>query len=211
MESQLCGGDEAIVIGGGNSARQAAVFLAETARKVYMLVRGKTLSETMSRYLTQRIMQHPVIGIKRKYAEDKLRDSERSLRRLTETIPAMLWSAEADGAIDSCNQRVLDYTGLSPEQVRGAGWMKSVHRNEIEKMEQAWRTAVSTGEPFQYEFRGRRAADTHIVGVFPVLFLCVIRKVASSNASEPSWICTIGGKRNKHYRRRKGSLHGLPD
>jgi PAS domain S-box-containing protein len=98
-------------------------------------------------------------GIERKHAEDKLRDSERGLRQLTETIPQMLWSAEADGAIDYCNQRVLDYTGLSPEQVRGEGWMKSVHRDDIGKMEHAWRSAVSTGKPFQYEFRGRRAAD----------------------------------------------------
>ncbi len=98
-------------------------------------------------------------GIERKHAEGKLRDSERSLRQLTETIPQMLWSAEADGAINYCNQRVLDYTGLSPEQVHGAGWMQCVHPDEIGKMEQAWRTAVSTGELFQYEFRGRRAAD----------------------------------------------------
>jgi thioredoxin reductase (NADPH) len=63
MESQLCEGDEVIVIGGANSAGQAAVFLAETARKVYMLVRGKTLSETMSRYLTQRITKHPIIEL----------------------------------------------------------------------------------------------------------------------------------------------------
>ena len=95
----------------------------------------------------------------RKLAEDKLRASERSLRELTETIPEMLWSAEADGAIDYCNQRVLDYTGLSAEQVRGAGWMKSVHQDDIEKMAQAWTAAVSAGEPFQYEFRCRRAAD----------------------------------------------------
>ncbi len=98
-------------------------------------------------------------GIERKHAEDKLRNSERSLRQLTETIPQMLWSASADGAIDYCNQRVLDYTGLSAEQVHGTGWMKSVHQDEIEKMEQAWKAAVSAGEPFQYEFRGRRAAD----------------------------------------------------
>jgi len=98
-------------------------------------------------------------GIERKHAEDRLRDSERSLRQLTETIPQMLWSAEVDGAIDYCNQRVLDYTGLSAEQVRGAGWMKSVHPDDIGKMEQAWKAAVSTGMPFQYEFRGRRAAD----------------------------------------------------
>jgi len=98
-------------------------------------------------------------GIKRKYAEDKLRDSERSLRQLTETIPQMLWSAEIDGAIDYCNQRVLDYTGLSSEQVQGSGWMRSVHEDDIEKMSQAWAAAVSTGEQFQYEFRCRRATD----------------------------------------------------
>ncbi len=98
-------------------------------------------------------------GIERKHAEDKLRDSESSLRWLTETIPQMLWSANADGAIDYCNQRVLDYTGLFAEQVYGAGWMKSVHQDDIEKMAQAWTAAVSTGRPFQYEFRCRRAAD----------------------------------------------------
>ena len=63
MESQLCGEDEVIVIGGGNSAGQAAVFLAETTEKVYMLVRGKTLSGTMSRYLMQRITEHPKIEL----------------------------------------------------------------------------------------------------------------------------------------------------
>jgi len=95
----------------------------------------------------------------RKLAEDKLRASERSLRELTETIPQMLWSADADGANDYCNQRVLDYTGLSAEEVRGAGWKKAVHQDDVEKMAQAWIAAVSTGKPFQYEYRLLRAAD----------------------------------------------------
>jgi PAS domain S-box-containing protein len=98
-------------------------------------------------------------GIERKLAEDKLRESERSLRELTETIPQMLWSADTDGAIDYCNQRVRDYTGLSAEEVRGAGWMKAVHRDDLEKMAKVWKATVSTGEPFQYEFRCLRAAD----------------------------------------------------
>lgn len=63
MEAQLCAGEDIIVIGGGNSAGQAAVFLAETARKVFMLVRGKALSETMSRYLVQRIVENPGIEL----------------------------------------------------------------------------------------------------------------------------------------------------
>jgi thioredoxin reductase (NADPH) len=63
MEAQLCTGEEIVVVGGGNSAGQAAVFLAETVRKVYMLVRGKELSETMSRYLIQRIVENPRIEL----------------------------------------------------------------------------------------------------------------------------------------------------
>jgi thioredoxin reductase (NADPH) len=63
MEAQLCTGEEIVVVGGGNSAGQAAVFLAETVRKVYMLVRGKELSETMSRYLIQRIVENPGIEL----------------------------------------------------------------------------------------------------------------------------------------------------
>jgi thioredoxin reductase (NADPH) len=63
MEAQLCGGDEVIVVGGGNSAGQAAVFLAETARRVHVLVRSDQLADTMSRYLVRRIEEHPAIEL----------------------------------------------------------------------------------------------------------------------------------------------------
>jgi PAS domain S-box-containing protein len=95
----------------------------------------------------------------RKLAQDKLRASERSLRELTETIPQMLWSADADGSINYCNQRVLDYTGLSAAEVRGGHWMKAVHHDDTGGMAEAWSRAVSTGEPFQYEFRCFRISD----------------------------------------------------
>jgi thioredoxin reductase (NADPH) len=55
VEAQLCGGEEVIVIGGGNSAGQAAVFLVETTKNVHMLVRSAGLAESMSRYLIRRI------------------------------------------------------------------------------------------------------------------------------------------------------------
>jgi thioredoxin reductase (NADPH) len=61
LEAQLCGDDEVIVVGGGNSAGQAAVYLSQTASKVHMLVRATQLSETMSRYLIQRIEENPTI------------------------------------------------------------------------------------------------------------------------------------------------------
>jgi thioredoxin reductase (NADPH) len=63
IESQLCEGEDVVVVGGGNSAGQAAIFLSQTARKVYMLVRSEELSETMSRYLIRRITENASIEL----------------------------------------------------------------------------------------------------------------------------------------------------
>jgi thioredoxin reductase (NADPH) len=63
IEAQLCGKQDAIVVGGGNSAGQAAVYLSQTASKVHMLVRSGQLSDTMSRYLIQRIEENPAIEV----------------------------------------------------------------------------------------------------------------------------------------------------
>jgi thioredoxin reductase (NADPH) len=64
VEAQLCGGEEVIVVGGGNSAGQAAVFLAQTAKRVYMLVRSTGLAASMSRYLIRRIENSPEITLR---------------------------------------------------------------------------------------------------------------------------------------------------
>jgi thioredoxin reductase (NADPH) len=63
LEAQLCAGEEVVVVGGGNSAGQAAVFLAQTTRRVYMLVRSDGLAKTMSLYLIRRIEQTPNIEL----------------------------------------------------------------------------------------------------------------------------------------------------
>jgi thioredoxin reductase (NADPH) len=55
IEAQVCRGEEVAIVGGGNSAGQAAVFLAAYAKHVHLLVRGAGLAETMSRYLISRI------------------------------------------------------------------------------------------------------------------------------------------------------------
>jgi thioredoxin reductase (NADPH) len=63
IESQNCAGDEVAVVGGGNSAGQAAVFLSQTAPMVHMLVRSGELRSTMSRYLIQRLADNPHIQL----------------------------------------------------------------------------------------------------------------------------------------------------
>jgi thioredoxin reductase (NADPH) len=64
MERQVCAGDEVAVVGGGNSAGQAAVFLADKSRRVHVLVRGDGLADSMSRYLIRRIEDNPAIELR---------------------------------------------------------------------------------------------------------------------------------------------------
>jgi thioredoxin reductase (NADPH) len=56
MEAQMCGGETVVVVGGGNSAGQACLFLAESAQKVFLLIRGRDLGDSMSDYLVRRIL-----------------------------------------------------------------------------------------------------------------------------------------------------------
>ena len=95
----------------------------------------------------------------RKRSEEQLRTSEMNLRRMTETIPEMLWSATADGAIDYCNARVLDYTGLSQGEIQGTGWMKTIHPDDADNIARAWTVSVESGNPFKFEFRCLRTSD----------------------------------------------------
>ena len=64
LEARLCDGDEIVVVGGGNSAGQAAVYLSDSARHVHLLVRGAGLADSMSRYLIRRIEESPAITLR---------------------------------------------------------------------------------------------------------------------------------------------------
>jgi len=85
----------------------------------------------------------------------ELRERERQLRLLTEVIPQQVWSATADGAIDYCNSRLLDYVGGKLEEMRGAGLLETVHPDDRERFRSSWRAAVSAGAPFEGEWRVR--------------------------------------------------------
>ena len=107
MESQLCGGEDVIVVGGGNSAGQAAVYMSQTARKVYMLVRAKELASTMSRYLIQRIEENPAIEMHYR-TEIIAMDGDTRLESVT-------WKDSATGQTSTHPIRhVFIMTGASP-------------------------------------------------------------------------------------------------
>jgi thioredoxin reductase (NADPH) len=81
LEGQLCGGEEIAIVGGGNSAGQAAVFLATIASRVHVLVRGRGLAESMSRYLIQRIENTPNVTLRARTQIEAL-EGDNSLERI---------------------------------------------------------------------------------------------------------------------------------
>src|SRR6266853_1040274 len=89
----------------------------------------------------------------------ELKKSEDRLRVLIETIPALAWTSLADGSNDFSNQRLLEYMGISLEQMQGAGWTTPFHPEDIGEHLVKWRSALATGETFENEARVRRAAD----------------------------------------------------
>jgi thioredoxin reductase (NADPH) len=77
LEGQLCRGEEIAVVGGGNSAGQAAVFLSQMAAHVNVLVRGPGLADSMSRYLIQRIEGTPNVTLRTRTEIDELAGDDR--------------------------------------------------------------------------------------------------------------------------------------
>jgi len=107
IEAQLCRGEEVIVVGGGNSAGQAAVYLAQTARRVHVLIRSSGLAESMSRYLIRRIEDHPAIDL-RPYTELAALEGDTHLERVR-------WRDNRTGNVETRDIRhVFVMTGAGP-------------------------------------------------------------------------------------------------
>jgi thioredoxin reductase (NADPH) len=112
MEGQLCSNEPVIVIGGGNSAGQAAVFLAQNTKGVRMLVRSGGLAETMSRYLIRRIEENPLIKMHFQSELVNLRGDEH--------LEEVSWRDKATGEVTTQPVRhVFVMTGASPK----TGWL----------------------------------------------------------------------------------------
>jgi thioredoxin reductase (NADPH) len=114
IESQMCETREIAVVGGGNSAGQAAVFLSQGASKVHMLVRGAELSSTMSRYLIQRLTENPKIEL---HLNTEIVALEGGTR-----LERVVWQNRKTGETSTHDiQHVFLMTGASPrtEWLRG--------------------------------------------------------------------------------------------
>jgi PAS domain S-box-containing protein len=86
-----------------------------------------------------------------------LQRSERELREVIQTIPAMAWSAAPDGSADFFNERWLAYAGLTANQAQGWGWTVAVHPHDLNALVDYWRKTMVSGRPGEIEGRLRRS------------------------------------------------------
>ena len=112
---------------------------------------------------------------------EEIRTSEANLRRLVDTIPALVWSNLADGPNDFSNQRWQDYTGISSEGARGWGWQAAVHPDDLPQLMQTWLEMVAAGKAGEFETRLRRQD-----GVFR-WFLCRIQPLRDESGQVLRW------------------------
>jgi PAS domain S-box-containing protein len=86
--------------------------------------------------------------------------AEQQYRALAEASPQLVWTTTPDGKVEYCNPQFLAYAGLSLEQLRNAPvWHLLVHAEDVARATDAWTKALETGEPYEVEYRFRRASD----------------------------------------------------
>lgn len=105
-------------------------------------------------------------------AKRRAEEAEATVRQLTESLPAIVWSADPKGSANYFNQRWYEYTGLPKGSVDADAWARPVHPDDLPIATAEWAAAIRDGAPFEVELRLRRASDQtyrwHLARCVPV-------------------------------------------
>lgn len=93
--------------------------------------------------------------------ERSLRESEARFRALADDAPVMIWMTRPDGWCEWLNARWYEFTGQTPAQAAGFGWLDAVHPEDAPGAEQAFMAATRSGTAFSFEYRLRRADGSY--------------------------------------------------
>src|SRR5262249_4226639 len=99
-----------------------------------------------------------VVGLTdRKRAEEALRDSERELRLLVDTIPALVWRGSPEGELEYLNERAVEYLGHTAQSLTGGRWVELVYPDDRDSTVRRWLQSATTGSSYRDVYRLRRA------------------------------------------------------
>lgn len=115
------------------------------------LVKPFSANELLARVRTQ-----VALGRERRQMERDALAREAHVRALVDASPAMLWTTDNDGLCTYLSQRWYDYTGRTPEQDLGFGWLQNVHPEDRERTSETFLAASTAREPFSFDYRLRR-------------------------------------------------------
>lgn len=88
--------------------------------------------------------------------QNELKKGEDRLRQVSDFMPQIAWSTNADGYHDFYNKRWYEFTGLTFEETKGDQWVKVLHPDDLERAKRVWRQCLATGERYEVEYRMRR-------------------------------------------------------
>jgi PAS domain S-box-containing protein len=86
-----------------------------------------------------------------------LQESEARFRQAIDSMPQLVWSTRPDGVADLFNKQWFEYTGIDPASATDHDWATAVHPDDLPQMRERWSHSFRTGDPFEFEFRCRRA------------------------------------------------------
>lgn len=96
-----------------------------------------------------------------KETEERLRESEKSFRELANSMPQLVWTADADGTVDYYNEKYKDFDGIAPLPGGKWKWGQAVHEDDMKATEDAWNNAVKTGKFYEIEHRVRHSDESY--------------------------------------------------
>ncbi len=99
--------------------------------------------------------------IRRRRAEEALRQSEQRWRSLTEALPQLVWTNMPDGSMDYASAQIGQYLGRPQSELLGWSWLEVLHPDDRERTQQAWRAAVAGQSEYEIEHRLRRFDGTY--------------------------------------------------
>jgi PAS domain S-box-containing protein len=106
---------------------------------------------------TQDVTEQHHARLRAEQAQLQLTESQERMRFALESVPILVWTADPSGERNYFNTRWLQFTGRSLEEQMGGNWTSSLHPDDQERVERLWQQSVTTGQPYQVEYRLRRA------------------------------------------------------